>query len=127
MLQRLYRGYKAREWMDARGINFDLRMTNSLEIATGEVRKIIKPRGWIERVTEAEIHQRVMFDVHQRRINYRNTIASELQKAYLHTSSLIRENIRYWEQKVCPFFHICPCISNCSLLHLPFHLFVCIH
>ena len=100
IIQRLYRGFKARQWMDTHGVNFDLRMTNSLELATGEVRKIIKPRGWKDRISEAELHQRVMYDVHQRRINFRNTIATELQQAYLHTSSLIRENIRYWESKV---------------------------
>ena len=100
VIQRLYRGYKARQWVDAHGINFDLRMTNSLELATGEVRKIIKPRGWRDRITDAELHQRVMFDVHQRRINNRNAIATELQQTYLRTSSLLRENIRFWESKV---------------------------
>ena len=117
MLQRLYRGFKARQWMDAHGVNFDLRMTNTLEMATGEVRKIIKPRGWRDLISEAELYQRIMFDVHQRRINYRNTIATELQKAYLHTSSLIRENIRYWESKVCEIT-----TSKCSMIvPLPFH------
>jgi len=38
-----------------------------------------------------------MYDVRQRRVNERTALASTLKDAALHTLSLLRENIRYWE------------------------------
>ena len=68
-----------------------------MAIATGEVEKIIKPRGWLDLVTAEELRERVAYDVHQRRVNERAVLVASLGAAAVGTLALLRENIRHWE------------------------------